>query len=309
MIGQLLWDAEGEKNAKDWAAITKVFGEAWAADPAGHKGTARPVFNLHNIAETNEPVRYSFEVWYGKEPDAAMAWLKTVADAELRTEAVARLVRTGKLEVSIFPGSQERFEFAKGIVQVEEDGTAKSEADLGIKPLPPALKRMAELEGRPPKDEVWARLSTEDRHYLSAEAVSIRAGYAPDGIKFFNSMKPEERSLGAWYEAGKAYVEEDAGKASQWMKSLPPGPERDAAATALVEQLTAEGKSRDGEAAFSWAEAMSGEAERARYMVQAAEAWAQENAAAAQAAVAAASGLSEEEKRRLLRQLEKGGAR
>jgi len=88
------------------------------------------------------------------------------------------------------------------------------------------------------------------------------------------------------------------------MESLPHGPERDAAATALIENLTSPDKNRDGEAAFAWAASMSGETERNRYLTQAAEAWAAEDPATARAAVAV-SPLPDEAKQSLLRKLPK----
>jgi hypothetical protein len=65
-------------------------------------------------------------------------------------------------------------------------------------------------------------------------------------LDFFNAMPPAERSLGAWYEAGRAMTALDTESASQWMAGLPGGPERDAAATALVESLTSTGGDRPG---------------------------------------------------------------
>ena len=68
------------------------------------------------------------------------------------------------------------------------------------------------------------------------------------------------------------------------------------------------GDSQDGEAAFAWAAAMSGETERARYTAEAARAWAAEDPAAARAAVEAAA-LPAAEKSALLQQLPpEGGA-
>jgi hypothetical protein len=156
------------------------------------------------------------------------------------------------------------------------------------------------------RQEAWATLNTADRRFVSSDAMARRIGGPKSALEFFNAMSEDERSLGAWYEAGKAHVSLDTEAASQWMESLPRGPERDAAATALVEQLTQSGAEQDGEAAFAWAASMSGSTERARYMAQAAQAWALEDAAAARAAVSAAN-LPQAEKHSLLRRLPKGG--
>ena len=184
-------------------------------------------------------------------------------------------------------------------------------------PLTPELERAAQLmsaeRGRVSQQQ-WEDATIEERRFLSAQAVQSRAGDPFDSadagtaLEFFNAMSPEERSLGAWYEAGAAYMRKDEHEASQWMNSLSPGPERDAAATALVEKLTAPGAEQDGGAAFAWAASMSGAVERARYIKEAARVWALHDAAAARAAVAAA-GLPEAETTALLQQLPQGGAR
>ena len=239
-------------------------------------------------------------------PQTALTWARILTDTEVRRKALAAIALS-------LP-----------------DGTSPAEAGFLPDELPTDAPAPADPFPTPGRDEVdddsWAAAGLEERRRLAAAALRERSDiFTPDNkaVALFETMTPEERTLGAWYEVTLARIGKDIKEASQWVQQLPPGPERDAAATALVESLagapdsakntddftvTWPASERDPEAAFTWAASMSAEAERARYMTQAAKAWALDDAAAARAAVAA-SALPEVEKENLLHQLPEGGAR
>ena len=298
------------------AHLTRLYTEAWLADPGW---PAVPT--------------ESFKEWRSTDPKAAEDWLQTVPDARLRAELAGGLLATSGHDLAALSSSEDRLKYAVQALFPDENEKNKREREktdpLPTDVAPQDLAHLAKLTAAAKegvKDEVWAAASAEDRRFLSADAMKHRVEnyQVEEAVKLFESMSPEERTLGAWHEVGRAKVSQGTEKASEWMASLPQGPERDAAATALVEYLTgvawtggAFGRpivesmdpvsDRDGASAFAWAASMSGEAERSEYMAVAAKVWALEDADAARAAVTA-SGLPEAEKQSLLRQLPKGGA-
>jgi hypothetical protein len=224
---------------------------------------------------------------------------------------------------SLFTTSEQRLAFAQNAEKIAKAG--------GNASVPEAWRRVTRLNALN-TDGVslaeWEIAANEERRFLSEAALRSRVERSPrqDALAFFDSIPVEERSLGAWYEAGKAKVVLDPAAASVWMESLPRGPERDAAATALVEYLagnekargTDQGRSallvdtgadtsseRDHEAAFVWAAGMSGEPERVRYTAVAALAWSSLDPAAARAAVSTAN-LPDAAKQALLNRMQGG---
>jgi hypothetical protein len=125
----------------------------------------------------------------------------------------------------------------------------------------------------------WEQASTEERRWLAGAAVRARANADPQGaIAFFNEMASAERSLESWYEAGNAFMKVDPQAASQWMKELPNGAERDAAVTALVAALTnGSPETRDGRAAALWAGTVRGNVEREQLSDAAFQVWVQQD--------------------------------
>lgn len=257
----------------------------------------------------------SFDAWQKEDRTAAAQWLRTVPDANLRSLMSLCLPYEDAVAAGLLPDAASQVSFfatkATGLPAFGTLAVSSAAAEASAY-LPPDLLPLVRLEaagqsGVP--DEAWQEFRTEDRRHLAEAAVKVRTyGDPQKALDFFEAMSPEERSLGAWHAVGAAWVQKDEQAASEWMRALPPGPERDAAATALVEHLTKSGPGRDGEAAFAWAADMSGAVERAYYIENAAWAWAMEDAAAARAAVAAAP-LEEAERAALLRELPEGGAR
>jgi hypothetical protein len=233
-------------------------------------------------------------------PQAALTWARALTDPEVRQKAL------NAIALSLPEGTS-----------VEQAGFLPGDDPEPAEP--PAVQAPDKLE-----EEAWAAAGLEERRRHAAATLRYRSDfYTPDNqaVALFETMTPEERTLDAWYEVTRARIGVDIAEASQWVQQLPPGPERDSAATALVETLTAaEGAARntrdfivsspaserDPEAAFVWAASMSGEAERTRYLTQAAKTWALDDAPAARNAVAA-SALPEAEKENLLLQLPEGG--
>lgn len=294
---------------------TQIFASAWLADPSHHLAEYSAENNHGRVVGSHfgpSEVASSFYDWLKGDPPAAEAWLKTVTDVELRAE-LATCVTDPSRVVSLMPSSEYRLKAAMDLIHpnfpLREPQPNAVPADLQR----PAALYYAMLWGA--SDDDWHAATTGERRLLSADAVKSKAAEtAMAGVEFFNSLPLEERSPGAYYEAGAAYLKESPEEASAWMESLPPGPERDAAATALIESLTAAGDDRDGAAAFAWAASMSGDIERTRYLSKAAQTWAAEDPAAAREAVAA-SALPDGEKLSLLNKLpappslREGGAR
>jgi hypothetical protein len=280
--------------------LTRQLADAWMAAPevaaASHLGSS--TYEL-----------YPFVEWHIKDPAASEAWLATVPNPELRKLLVESVDLPAAARLQLLPDSVTR-------IQAVVAGASFSRPFVSHYEIAKELAaRLHHLEQSPPIGAEWEALTAAERHALSAAFIrkvanpqppamtghlnlsalampdaagsgsnSFAAG--PDGEKndwlgLFNSLPPAERSLGAYYEAGAAYIKSDEAEASRWLDSLPPGAERDAAATALVEHLVKPGDSQDGEAAFAWAAAMSGETERVRYTAEAIRAWSAEDSAAA----------------------------
>jgi hypothetical protein len=129
-------------------------------------------------------------------------------------------------------------------------------------------------------DAAWEQASVEDRRLLAGDAITLRAvgvysGWSPEtATEFFNRLTPEERSLEAWHAAGMASLMQDPQTDPEWIGALPPGPERDAAITALVEFRTSGPlESRDSGSALWWALLLSGEPEREQIHQMALDVW------------------------------------
>jgi hypothetical protein len=295
---------------------TRLSTEAWLADPG-----------WPDSAPTG-----SFKEWYTADPKAAEAWLQTVPHLSLRSELARALLATPGHDLSLLSSSIERLDYAVDSLFPDDREKSRQEREKEeprTDILPPDIAHLAKLTATVRNgvtDEVWAAAGTDERHFLSADAMKhhMERGGAEEALKLFATMAPEERSLSAWYEAGRAKISQDAEGAAGWVASLPPGAERDAATTALVEYLSgdvwtdSDGRrlfryhmepvtNTDGAAVFSWAAGMSGGEERAVYLEKAAQVWAMENAAAARAGIAA-SGLPDAEKQRLLQNIPEGGA-
>jgi hypothetical protein len=296
--------------AGQWAEATKVFAEAWSDLPSemswanwnyytsSYSGSSFP---------TGGPANRAFTEWYKSDASAALAWLESVASPGQRAMMLRPLARDGLVPFSLLPDSEMQLSLATEYLRALSEPRKKDYAPLPQIQLPPDLERLARLSLTNGDDQTWASLSSEDRRLVSSDAWAW--SLFPDSrIEFFNKLSPEERSLSAWYYMGHAQAGMDLGAASEWLDTLPPGPERDAAATALVERLSAEGDDRDGEAAFAWAVSMSGAEERRRYIEQAAKVWAEQDAEAATKAVLG-SDLPPEEAVHLAEELQKGGPR
>jgi hypothetical protein len=295
--------------AGHWAAATKIFAEAWGCSPTSPEWEYYTDSFSGSSFPEGGPANRAFGEWYKADASAALAWLESSAPPALQVDALRPLVRDGLADISLLPDSWRQLSLATEYLRALTEPREKNAPPLPQINLPPDLERVARLQLVERSDAAWAGLSTEDRHFLSVEQMASRMIFGPeDGLELFNSMTPEERSLGAWYQAGRGQAEVDLGQASEWLDTLPPGPERDAAATGLVDRLTAEGDDRDGEAAFAWAVNMSGAEERRRYIEQAARAWAKDDPEAATKAVLA-SGLSPEETVQLVEEMKKGGTR
>ena len=295
--------------------VLKLHAEAWMAHLPGHRSGADYLVptDVSDEISATFGLRASFHTWHSADPAAALAWLQTISDRELRTEAVMDVLIKDGADLALLPSAEDRLAYATAMLPFREAGTDPYgyPSAASKNPLPPDVEHMAALKiitrnGVP--EAAWAAASAEDRRFLSAQAVGQRAEHPEKALEFFNAMAPEERSLGAWHEAGNAYIKKDAAEASQWMQSLPPGPERDAAAAAMVEHLTAPGPDQDGRAAFAWAENMDGEMERTRYVAQALRVLPPQDANGVRGAVEAMD-LPQAEKDALLRQLLEGGAR
>jgi len=292
---------------KRFEEATELFTEAWLAGEQRWASKGRRVWY--------RSVFYPFDAWLKEDPAAATRWLHTVPDSSLRGFMSLCLTYEEAFSSGLLPDAASQVWFRVGQERAFSDfGTPAgpfSGPGFSLDALPEmdraVWREIAERRGVP--DEAWQVMAAADRRLLAAEAVESRARSDPrQALDFFQAMSPEERSLGAWHAAGAAWMQQDEEAASEWMRTLPPGPERDAAATALVEHLTKSGPGRDGEAAFAWAASMSGEAERAYYIEDAARAWALEDPAAARAAVAAAP-LEAAQRAALLRKLPEGGSR
>jgi hypothetical protein len=280
--------------------------DAWRADPSA-------IY----------PLELQFGTWHANAPVAAEAWYRSITDPVLREHLMDMLVTMPGSDPSLFTTSEQRLAFAQNAEKIAKAG--------GNASVPEAWRRVTRLNALN-TDGVslaeWEIAANEERRFLSEAALRSRVERSPrqDALAFFDSIPVEERSLGAWYEAGKAKVVLDPAAASVWMESLPRGPERDAAATALVEYLagnekargTDQGRSallvdtgadtsseRDHEAAFVWAAGMSGEPERVRYTAVAALAWSSLDPAAARAAVSTAN-LPDAAKQALLNRMQGG---
>lgn len=255
--------------------------------------------------------------WARKDPKAAVAWLAAVPDPELRSHLAGTLPASLAEDPTLMVSSDIHMQFWESVVNNPYfDISGNSIPDISHV----NRNRLAEVVPEPWRNTVWLYLTAQmsvsiddwqtagmdDRRFISVAWMKTDSG-APENLwARFNELSPEERSLNAWYEAGRARVRMDSEEASRWMNSLPPGPERDTAATALVEHLTTPGRNRDGEAAFAWAASMSGEAERRRFMAQAVRAWAEDDSAAAGAAISAAR-LPASEEAALQRNVQEGG--
>ena len=293
--------------------LSRQFADAWMAAPE----VAAKATHIYDL--------YPFVEWHIKDPAASEAWLATVTNAELRKTLMSRVTLAPHTRWELLPDMASRLDYAADYYYGRAAEGAKLEKEFALVPEWREAARLHQLEKNLPGTAEWETLTADDRRALSAAAIRRQAsgptehdplqpsatGEAaePPFLQTFNSLPPEERSLGAYYEAGAAYINKDEAAASEWLDSLPPGAERDAAATALVEHLVKPGDSQDGEAAFAWAAAMSGATERTRYTAEAARAWAAEDPAAARTAVEAAA-LPAAEKSALLQQLPReGGAR
>lgn len=297
--------------------LTREFAEAWMAAP---QDSSKLSF------ESAHATRLLGE-WHNKTPAAAELWLATLPNPEL-LKLLTKSVPLSASALKLVPDTELRLDIASRKLfgpLAFEPSRSKYFATMPAEWSEAA--RLHYLESNPPGDGKWETLTPADRRALSAAAIRTSAEIAvhdtggpptlpdddaptsrKDWLTLFNSLPPEERSLGAYYETGAAYIKQDETAASQWLDSLPPGQERDAAATALVEHLVKPGDSQDGEAAFAWAAAMSGETERSRYTAEAARAWAAEDPAAARAAVES-SALPAAEKSALLQSIPEGGTR
>ena len=320
----------------EWAAIT-----AWAQNrPPGPErcaATAAAAAALRNADRFEQATKLyhealpgvssspgdgladAFSRWQGSEPAAAAAWLQTVADVDVRSQLARAIAHDPRRDMALIPSTAARMEFAlavaNGEYRVFSETNPKERRNTTAADLPAewqSIARVQYFQNELITKEVWEAATADERRLLAADAVEGRfyggTGEPDTALDFFNSLAPEERTLGAWHAAGAAYIVADEAAASEWMRTLPPGAGRDAAATALVEHLTTAGPGRDGEAAFAWAASMSGEVERAYYMESAARAWALEDPAAARAAVSAAP-LPEAERTALLQKLPEGGAK
>lgn len=269
--------------------LTRQFADAWMAAP---KEAAEAARYMHGSSYE----LYPFLEWHIKDPAASEAWLATVPNPELRRLLTNSVPLPSSTRWRLMTDSNSRMEFACDVVNDNDTSlmipASRRAEDMAL--IPPELREAAWLRYRekyPPGPDEWEKLTPAERRALGAAAIRVNAKFTPDPfapertgdewLALFNSLPPEERSLGAYYEAGAAYIDKDEAAASEWLDSLPPGAERDAAATALVEHLVKPGDSQDGEAAFAWAAAMSGETERVRYTAEAARAWSAEDSAAA----------------------------
>ncbi len=323
-------------KAQRWDDAVKLLATAWQADSRGLEaklfdaksylsqitlsanseaaaaapGTTPPNASLDYVPLTwpdpsdrsSSVIHLALYEWSKKDPADAAAWLATVPDTELRSHLAGMLSPEQSNDPGLMVSSEVRMKYL---------AAAGSDPSVALKRVPQQLEHAIWLSKRAGEYAIlendWQDAATVDRWFLSAAAVEEQARQNPRAaLDFFQAMQPEERSLGAWHEAGAAYIKSDETAVSEWMRSLPPGQERDAAATALVEYLTKSGPGRDGEAAFAWAASMSGEVERAYYLETAAEVWAQEDPASARAAVAETP-LPEAERAALLLKLPEGG--
>jgi hypothetical protein len=310
IISENLPDDAGEARA------TQLHAEAWLLSDPGR----------------TEELAAHFINWHLADPPAADAWLRTVTSPDLRSILEPKLLEAPGASLTVLSASAQRMEYAQKALAEEElvDGVRPYDGP-GIPSEWRAALRLYSLGVEGVNDDAWAAAGTDDRRFLAEQAIQSRLGddlfpKMDNAREFFESLSPEERSLGAWYEGGKVKIMESLTGASEWMAALPRGPGRDAAITALVEYLTgaaeagrielyrnvlqpfpeSAGSEHDAEAAFQWAADMSGEPERVRYTAMAARAWAEEDPAAAREAVSAAN-LPEAAKQALLRQLTEGG--
>jgi hypothetical protein len=299
---------------------TRRYAEAWLADHSS---------DWPQDSWDDVPVYTCFRAWCAKDPKTAEAWFQTLTNLDLRATLAPVLLSAPGHSFSIIPSSERALAYAAAVLFPGEEFRP---ADRYPDPASPDsvpqewvhLAWLTAASGSIITDETWAAASMDDRRFLSAGILKSWAhGTSPEGAaEFFDAVAPEARSLETWYEGAKAKISLDPKEASQWMESLPPGPERDAAVTALVEYLTGSkeaaniamyrsrfgdlGAIGDAEAAFTWAANMNGVTERTRYMARAATRWAVEDASAARAAVLAAN-LPEADRQSLLRQLPEGG--
>lgn len=299
-------------DAEQWRQATALALESWRDYSPGETATALDLGGDSGPRELTGLMQDAVNRWMAAEPEPAAAWLRALPDAALRSRLAAALPQELQSRVAGLASAADVLAEACYRSYSHLEGPNSAAVEPVLRDFPEALRRpiwLTNTRNEGVYESHWNKASTEDRRFLSAAAVESRSKDNPQkGLDFFQAMSPEERSLGAWHAAGAAWVQKDEQAASEWMRALPPGPERDAAATALVEHLTKSGPGRDGEAAFAWAADMSGAVERAFYIENAARAWAMEDAAAARAAVAAAP-LEEAKRAALLRELPEGGAR
>ncbi|HEX2746761.1 MAG TPA: hypothetical protein VHM91_02085, partial [Verrucomicrobiales bacterium] len=221
IISENLAEDSGEAKA------TQYHAEAWLAD-----------------AGRTEELAAHFINWHLADPPAADAWLRTVTSPDLRSILEPKLLEAPGTSLTVLSASAQRMEYAQKALAEEElvDGV-RPYYGPGIPAEWRAALRLYSLGAEGVSDEAWAGAGTGDRRILAEQAIQSRLGddlfpKMDDAREFFESFSPAERSLGAWYQGGRMKIMEDLTGASEWMAALPQGPERDAAATALVEYLT-----------------------------------------------------------------------
>lgn len=105
-----------------------------------------------------------------------------------------------------------------------------------------------------------------------------------------------ERTDGIYRQAASEYIRHDPLAASQWIATLEPGANRDAAVNSLVREVSR----YDPEAGFAWAATMDDERNRSRALDQSVREWAKTDATAAKRAIEGA-GIEASEKERLFK--------
>lgn len=121
-----------------------------------------------------------------------------------------------------------------------------------------------------------------------------------DGVVWLERLAAEnrlgDRASGVYQQAAREYVRHDPMAASQWIATLEPGSNRDAAVNAMVREIS----SYDAEAGFAWAQTMEDGNRRRRSLDQTVREWVKTDAEAARRAVEAAN-LEASEKERLFK--------
>lgn len=249
-----------------WASRDPAAAAAWVA---GHQGKL-PAYAYSKIAE-----RYA-----RKDLKAATAWAAALPEGELRTQAM-RGVEDRILETAESPTEAEPM-----LAQLSAGDANAIRLNLWQQ----AWRKAG--PDTPERDEAlqnFTRMVHESRSISSQQhtpeavallAIGLSATDPAGAAQWLMSLPPEARSTGVSRVVGE-WAEKDAPAASEWVSTLPAGPERVQATISLAEKIS----DADPERAVAWVQTLPDKADAESRTRQIYHSWLGREPAAALAAL------------------------